>query len=77
MENISESKNQKGKLEKKLNYEIRCKNGALYKRHCGFALTPQNYPDAVNKNSFSHYILRPGKVYNHNMTYKFGVLQKC
>ncbi|EFN77740.1 Aldose 1-epimerase [Harpegnathos saltator] len=50
------------------------KGGLPYYRHGGFALTPQNYPNAVNIEHFPSCVLHPGKVYIHDMTYKFGVL---
>lgn len=52
------------------------KGGLLYHRHGGFALTPQNYPNAVNIEHFPSCVLYPGKVYIHDMTYKFGVLHE-
>ncbi|XP_046417476.1 galactose mutarotase-like [Neodiprion fabricii] len=52
------------------------KDGILYRRHGGLMLSPQNYPNAVNTPGFPSCILYPGKVYAHDMTYKFGVLRK-
>ncbi|XP_024947189.1 aldose 1-epimerase isoform X2 [Cephus cinctus] len=52
------------------------KDGVLYRRHGGFVLSPQNYPDAVNIESFPSCILHPGKMYTHDMTYRFGVRSK-
>lgn len=52
------------------------KDGVLYRRHGAFALSPQNYPNAVNTEGFPPCILYPGKVYAHDLTYKFGVLCK-
>ncbi|XP_043480596.1 galactose mutarotase-like [Leptopilina heterotoma] len=74
LENCPKGKNQGAKLENQ-KYEMRCKNGALYRRHGAFALIPQNYSNPVNKKNFSQYILQPGNVYSHDMTYKFGVLE--
>ncbi|XP_050461353.1 galactose mutarotase-like isoform X2 [Cataglyphis hispanica] len=55
--------------------EIRGKEGILYRRHGGFALSPQ-HPNAVNVKYFPSCMLYPGKIYVHDMTYKFGVLSK-
>lgn len=49
------------------------KDGATYRRHCGFCLETQNYPDAINHDNFPSPILRPGEVYRHKVQYKFGV----
>uniref|UniRef100_A0A453R176 Aldose 1-epimerase n=2 Tax=Aegilops tauschii TaxID=37682 RepID=A0A453R176_AEGTS len=37
--------------------------------HC---LETQGFPDAVNRPSFSSQIVRPGKVYKHDMVFKFS-----
>ncbi|XP_076223012.1 galactose mutarotase [Nomia melanderi] len=55
--------------------EICGKDGVWYQRHGGFVLSPQNYPDAVNISDFPCSILYPGKVYVHDISYKFGLLQ--
>lgn len=39
-------------------------------------LSPQNYPNAVNIETFPACILSPGKTYVNDITYKFGVLRK-
>ncbi|KAK0163480.1 hypothetical protein PV327_007155 [Microctonus hyperodae] len=49
------------------------KNGAHYTNYCAFTLQPQNYPNAINIKDFPCPILRPGQVYYHDLTYKFGV----
>ncbi|KAM0727985.1 Galactose mutarotase [Formica fusca] len=56
--------------------DIYGKEGIPYRRHGGFALSPQNYPNAVNVKYFPSCMLYPGKIYVHDMTYKFGVLSK-
>ncbi|XP_076244003.1 galactose mutarotase [Calliopsis andreniformis] len=56
--------------------EIWGKDGVRYRRHGGFILSPQNYPDAINISDFPSCILYPGKVYAHDMTYKFGLLSR-
>lgn len=52
------------------------KEGVPYRRHGAFVLSPQNYPNAINIDNFPSCILYPGKVYVHDMTYKFGLLTK-
>ncbi|KYM85690.1 Aldose 1-epimerase [Atta colombica] len=54
--------------------EVYGKGGIPYRRHGGFALSPQNYSNAGNIKHFPSYMLHPGKMYTHDMTYKFGVL---
>ncbi|KAJ6636264.1 Galactose mutarotase [Pseudolycoriella hygida] len=49
------------------------KNGALYKKHGAFCLETQNFPDAVHHDNFPSIVLNPGKLYRHEMIYKFGV----
>ncbi|KYN15828.1 PREDICTED: aldose 1-epimerase-like [Trachymyrmex cornetzi] len=54
--------------------EVYGKGGVPYRRHGGFVLSPQNYPNADNIEHFPSCMLHPGKMYTHDMTYKFGVL---
>ncbi|XP_034176043.1 galactose mutarotase isoform X1 [Osmia lignaria lignaria] len=54
--------------------EIWGKDGVRYRRHGGFVMSPQNYPNAINISNFPCCILYPGEVYAHDMTYKFGLL---
>lgn len=49
------------------------KGGALYKKHGGFCLEPQKYPDAVNRPEYPSVIIKPGEIYSHNILFKFGV----
>ncbi|XP_024936979.1 aldose 1-epimerase [Cephus cinctus] len=49
------------------------KNGACYKKNHAFSIQPQAYPNAVNFSHFPCTILRPGQIYYHDLTYKFGV----
>lgn len=50
------------------------KHGAAYRRHGGFTLEPQYFPNAVhNVKRFPRIVLRPGSLYTYNMVYKFGV----
>ncbi|XP_012260288.2 galactose mutarotase-like [Athalia rosae] len=52
------------------------KDGIRYQKHGGMILSPQNYPNAINTEGFPPCVLRPGKIYVHDLTYKFGVLRK-
>ncbi|XP_077262573.1 galactose mutarotase [Temnothorax americanus] len=56
--------------------EVYGKGGVSYRRHGGFALSPRNYPNTVNVGYFPSCMLYPGKIYMHDMTYKFGVLSE-
>lgn len=56
--------------------EVYGKGGVPYRRHGGFALSPQNYPNIEDVPSCAVSMLYPGKIYVHDMTYKFGVLSK-
>ncbi|XP_066584366.1 galactose mutarotase-like [Prorops nasuta] len=49
------------------------KKGASYTKFCAFSIQPQNYPNAINYSHFPCSILRPGQMYYHDLTYKFGV----
>ncbi|EFN75285.1 Aldose 1-epimerase [Harpegnathos saltator] len=49
------------------------KKGARYVKHCAFSFQPQNYPNAINHSHFPQSILRPGQIYCHDLTYKFGI----
>lgn len=47
------------------------KKGVVYKKHFGFCLEAQHYPDSVNKPNFPSVILRPGETYKQTTVYKF------
>ncbi|CAL1678752.1 unnamed protein product [Lasius platythorax] len=64
------------KVAKRETMEIYGKEGIPYRRHGAFALSPQNYPSAVNGKYLPSCMLHPGEIYVHDMTYKFGVLSK-
>ncbi len=40
---------------------------------CGFALEPQHYPDAVNRENFPSILLQPGETYSTQSMYVFRV----
>jgi aldose 1-epimerase len=47
--------------------------GRAYRRHAGFALETQHFPDAPNQPQFPSTVLRPGQVYQTTTTYRFSV----
>lgn len=53
--------------------KIHGKGDYLYKAHCGVAVTPGNYPNAINTNGFPNAVLKPGEVYKHTTSYRFWV----
>jgi aldose 1-epimerase len=52
------------------------KGGVAYKKHFGFCLETQHYPDSPNKPEWPTTILRPGQQYKTTTIYKFGVETK-
>jgi aldose 1-epimerase len=48
------------------------KHGVAYKKHSGFCLETQHFPDSVNHPAFPSTILRPGSVFSTQTTYKFS-----
>lgn len=49
------------------------KGGKVYKRHSGFCLETQQYPDSPNHQNFPSSILRPGQVFQSQTVHKFSV----
>lgn len=49
------------------------KNNKIYKKHYGFCLETQHFPDSPNQPDFPSTILHPGETYSHKTTYKFSV----
>lgn len=47
------------------------KDGAVYKKHAGFCLEAQHFPDSPNQPSFPSVVLKPGDEYTQTTTYKF------
>lgn len=56
-----------------LDGSLKGKKGIAYKKHYGFCLETQHFPDSPNQPSFPSVILRPGEKYNHITIYKFSV----
>jgi aldose 1-epimerase len=48
------------------------KGGVLYRKHQGFCLETQHFPDSVNHAGFPSTILRPGSTYSQTTIYKFS-----
>ena len=49
------------------------KNRIPYRKHSGFCLETQCYPDAMNHDNFPDCIQKPGETYRHTTVYRFGV----
>jgi aldose 1-epimerase len=48
------------------------KAGAVYKKHSGFCMEAQHFPDSVNHPEFPSTILRPGETYKQTTIYRFS-----
>jgi aldose 1-epimerase len=55
-----------------LDGSITGKRGQVYRKHAGFCLETQHFPDAVNHPNFPSVILRPGSTYRHTAIFKFS-----
>jgi aldose 1-epimerase len=51
---------------------LKGKGGVLYKKHYGFCLEAQHFPDSVNHPEFPSTILKPGQTYSQTTIYKFS-----
>jgi aldose 1-epimerase len=51
---------------------LKGKGGAIYKKHAGFCLEAQHYPDSPNKPTFPSVVLRPGSTYKQTTIYRFS-----
>ncbi len=47
--------------------------GRVYKKHYGFCLETQHFPDSPNQPDFPSTILRPGETFKQSTVYKFSV----
>jgi len=54
-----------------LNGTVTGKGEVVYKKHAGFCLETQHYPDSPNHKDFPTVVLRPGQTYKHVMIHKF------
>ena len=51
---------------------IKGKGGVVYKKHQGFCLETQHFPDSVNQPKFPSTILAPGTMYRQVTSYRFS-----
>jgi aldose 1-epimerase len=51
---------------------LKGKGGVVYKKHAGFCLEAQHFPDSVNHPEFPSTILRPGEKYAQTTVYRFA-----
>jgi aldose 1-epimerase len=49
------------------------KAGAVYRKHAGFCLETQHFPDSPNHPTFPSAILRPGEIYREVAKFEFGI----
>ncbi len=56
-----------------LDGSIKGKKDVFYRKHHGFCLETQHFPDSVNHTNFPSTILRPGKTYTQTTIYRFSV----
>lgn len=52
---------------------IKGKDGIVYRKHHGFCLETQHFPDSVNHANFPSVILRPGRTYRTSTVHRFSV----
>lgn len=48
------------------------RGGVVYKKHAGFCLEAQHFPDSVHHDNFPSIILKPGETYRQTTIYKFS-----
>ena len=48
------------------------RGGVVYKKHWGFCLEAQHFPDALHHENFPSIILKPGETYKQTTIYKFS-----
>jgi aldose 1-epimerase len=51
---------------------LRGRGGVVYRKHQGFCLEAQHFPDSVNHPNFPSIILEPGETYKQTTVYKFS-----
>jgi aldose 1-epimerase len=52
---------------------LKGKGSILFKKHGGFCMEAQHFPDSVNHPEFPSTILRPGETYKQTTIYRFSV----
>jgi len=55
-----------------LDGSLQGKGDVVYRKHQGFCLEAQHYPDSVHHDNFPSIILEPGKTYKQTTVYKFS-----
>lgn len=50
------------------------KYGIVYKKHYGFCMECDHFPDSINHPKFPSIVLRPGQIYKQTTIHRFGVL---
>ena len=55
-----------------LDGKVKGKGGVAYRKHAGFCLEAQHFPDAVHHKNFPSIILEPGKTYTQTTLYHFS-----
>jgi len=50
------------------------KDGLVYKKHSGFCLETQHYPDSPNQQNFPSTVLLPGEIFMSTTIYRFGTI---
>jgi aldose 1-epimerase len=55
-----------------LDGSLKGKRGVAYKKHQGFCLETQHFPDSVNHPNFPTTILRPGRTYTQTTIHRFS-----
>ncbi len=58
-----------------LDGKLKGKGGAVYKKHTGFCLETQHFPDSVNQPKFPSVILKPGETYQTTTVYRFSTVK--
>ena len=51
------------------------KGGTIYKKHAGFCLEAQHFPDSVNQKDFPSVLLQPGMNYQQTTIYGFSTVK--
>src|SRR5262249_23295678 len=55
-----------------LDGKVKGKGGAVYRKHQGFCLETQHFPDSVHHPEFPSIILKPGQTYTQTTIHKFS-----
>jgi aldose 1-epimerase len=54
-----------------LDGSLKGKGGVVYKKHQGFCLEAQHFPDSIHHPNFPSTVLKPGETYSQTTIYKF------